>query len=68
MIRFFIFVMGLCLNIIGLIFIISYGNLLSLGYNFEEYAKFICSKIECLAEPIGLIIILLSITMKGEKK
>lgn len=68
MTKFFMFLIGLCLNIIGLIFIISYINLLSLGYNFEEYVKFICSKIECLAAPIGLIIIILSIITKGEKK
>ena len=69
MTRLFLFIASLCLSIIGLIYIISYLNLLSLGYNFEEYGKFICSKIECILVPIGLIIILITIiTMKGDKK
>ena len=66
--RFIFFLIGFGLSIIGFIFIISYLNLIQLGYNFSEYVNFICSKIECLIGPIGLIIVYLSIFIPGGAK
>ena len=69
MTKIFLFILGILFSVVGLIYIISYLNLLSLGYNFLEYGKFICSKIECLVGIVGIIIIFFTIiTMKGDKK
>lgn len=66
--RIIFFLIGFGLSVIGFVFIISYLNLINLGYNFTEYVNFICSKVECLIGPIGLLIIYLSIFIKGGKK
>ena len=61
------FLIGFGFSTIGFTFMISYLNLLSLGYNFSEYVHFICSSPVCLIGPIGLIIIALVIFLpKGE--
>ena len=66
-IRIFGFLFCFFFSTIGFVFIISYLNLLSLGYNFSEYVHFICSSPECLIGPIGLIIITLVIFLpKGD--
>lgn len=66
--RIFGFLVGFGFSTIGFVFIISYLNLLSLGYNFLEYVHFICSSPQCLIGPIGLIIISLVIFLpKGEE-
>ena len=68
MIRLFSFLVGFGFSVIGFIFIISYLNLLSLGYNFLEYVHFIFRSPECLIGPLGLIIITLVIFIpKGDK-
>ena len=64
--RIFIFLLGYALTIIGLVYVISYLNLLSIGYNFFEYVNFISKRIECLIGPIGLLIVFLSIFYKGD--
>ena len=63
--RIFIFLLGYALTIIGLVYVISYLNLLSIGYNFFEYVNFIFRRIECLYTIIGFILILLSIYLPG---
>ena len=68
MARLFIFLLGFGLSVIGFVYIISYLNLMALGYNFEEYAHFIVSKAECLIGPIGLLIIFLVIFIQGGEK
>lgn len=66
--RIFLFLFGFGLSVIGFVYIISYLNLLALGYNFKEYAHFIVSKAECLMGPIGLLMIFLAIFIpKGDK-
>ncbi len=67
MARIMIFLIGFGLSIIGFVFIISYLNLLTLGYNFQEYANFIIRKPECQIGMLGLIITYLSIYYKGGK-
>mgnify|MGYP004456860913 CR=1 FL=1 len=61
------FLTGFGLSVIGFVFIISYMNLITLGYNFEEYVQFIISRPECLIAPIGLLTIFLSIYIPGGK-
>ena len=54
--------------VLGFSFIILYLNYLTIGYNFKEYVNFISSRVECYNVIIGLIIIILSIFIKGDKK
>ena len=60
-----IFLFGYSLTLIGLIYIISYLNILTLGYNFIFYVNFIIRRIECLYFLIGILLITLSIYMPG---
>lgn len=60
-----LFLFGYSLTLIGLIYIISYLNILTLGYNFWFYVKFIIRRIECLYFIFGLILISLSIYIPG---
>jgi len=62
----FIFLIGFGLSVIGNIYIISYLNYLTIGYNFKEYVNFIIRRPECLLAILGLIMITLSI-YKGDK-
>lgn len=66
--RIIFFLIGFGISVIGFVFSISYLNLMTIGYNFSEYVKFISSSIECLIGPIGLIIIFLTIFLPGGKK
>ena len=62
-----LFLFGYSLTLIGLIYIISYLNILTLGYNFWFYVKFIFRRIECLYSLIGLVLIIISIYIPGGK-
>lgn len=62
--RFFLFLFGFGLTTIGSVYIICYLNLFSIGYNFFEYVNFIIRRIECLNAPIGIVIMILSLTIK----
>ncbi len=65
MFRIFLFLVGFGFSLIGSLYIVSYLNLLTIGYNFFEYVKFIISRIECLFLVFGLFCIWYS--MRGEK-
>ena len=65
-IRFFLFLLGFGLTTIGSVYIICYLNLFSIGYNFYQYVNFIIRRVECLNAPIGIIIMILSLTIKRE--
>lgn len=65
--RFLLFLFGFGLTVIGLSYIIIYLNLLSLGYNFLEYVNFIIRRIECLNLVFGIILMSLSMLIKGGK-
>lgn len=67
MIRIFFFIIGFILMTLGITYIILYANYITLGYNFKEYVNLISSKLECLSAPLGLIIIILTIYIKGGK-
>ena len=66
MIRVFFFLLGFGLMVIGCSFIILYLNLTTMGYNFLEYVNFIIRRVECYFSIIGFIIMILSITLKGD--
>ena len=65
--RFFFFLIGFGFMVIGWVYIISYLNLLTIGYNFNDYVHFIFRRIECLYAIIGLVILLLSILIPRRK-
>ena len=66
MLRIFFFLFGFGLMVVGFTYIILYLNLFSVGYNFSEYVNFIFSRLECYFTLIGLIILVLSLFIKGE--
>lgn len=66
--RLFFLLVGFGLTVIGFVYIISYLNLLTIGYNFSQYVNFIIRRIECMYAPIGITIILLSILLPGGEK
>lgn len=68
LIRIFVFLIGFGLTIIGSMYIISYLNLITIGYNFLEYVNFICSRVECIYAFIGIILIILTIFIPGGNK
>jgi len=68
MIRIFFFLTGFALMIIGFVYTILYLNILTIGYNFSVYGEFIIRRIECYYIIIGFILILLTLTIKGDKK
>lgn len=59
--KIFFFILGFILTTVGTIYIISYLNLLTIGYNFLEYVKFIIRRIECLYAVIGITIIFITL-------
>lgn len=68
MVRVFFFLVGFGFTIIGCSFIILYLNLTTIGYNFVNYVNFITRRIECYFSIIGIVIMTLSICIKGDKK
>ena len=66
MIRVFFFLLGFGLMVIGCSFIILYLNLTTMEYNFLEYVNFIIRRVECYFSIIVFIIMILSITLKGD--
>lgn len=68
LLRILFFLIGFGLMVIGNIYIISYLNLLTIGYNFFEYVNFISRQFECLIALIGLLVIILTINIHGGKK
>ena len=67
MVRVFFFLMGFGLAVIGYSFIILYLNLTTMGYNFVNYVNFISRRIECYYSVVGIIIMILSLTLKGDR-
>ena len=66
--RIVFFLIGFGFSIVGFVFIISYLNLITIGYSLKEYVHFISSSIECLIGPLGLLITSLAIFLPGGKK
>jgi len=55
----FLFILGILLVSIGLFFCILNLNLLTVGYSFLKYVKFIISNIECNVLFFGICLIVL---------
>ena len=68
MVRFFFFLIGFGLTLIGSLYIIIYLNLTTIGYNFSEYVNFIIRRVECWNFVIGLLIIFLSLTKEDKNE
>lgn len=66
--RIFLFLLGFGLMLIGFTYIITYLNLLSMGYRIIDYFKFIINRLECQITIIGFILVFLTIYMKGDNK
>lgn len=64
--RLILYLIGIFLTSFGLFLIILNLNLLTIGYSFLKYVKFIISDVYCYSLFIGLI--LLGISMKGACK
>jgi hypothetical protein len=62
------FLTGFGFALIGSLYIISYLNLMTIGYNFLDYVKFIISKVECWNLVFGFILIWISIGKENYKK
>lgn len=64
----FIFLIGFGLLLISSFYIIAYLNLLTIGYSFLEYVKYIIVRPECLVGIIGISMILISTFIYGGNK
>ena len=61
MFRILLYILGIILTSIGLFFIIIYLNLLTIGYSFPEFVKFISRRVEVWLFLVGIICIALSL-------
>ena len=66
--RIYIFLIGFGLTVIGSVYLISYLNLMTFGYNFLEYVNFIIRRIECLNTLFGIVLMALAIYYPGGNK
>lgn len=66
MFKLFFFFLGFSMTVFGLVYIIIYLNLLTFGYTFFEYLKFIITRYECLIALFGSIILTITVIMKGD--
>ena len=65
--RIFFFLLGFGFTVIGFIYMISYLNLLTMGYTFLEYLVFISKRYECIVAIVGFLMITCSIFKGGDK-
>lgn len=65
--RILTFLLGYALTLIGIIYMISYLNILELGYNFWFYVNFICRRLECIYAIIGITLMVISVYTPGGK-
>ena len=65
MLKFILFLFSFGMSVIGFTYVIIYLNLLSIGYSWNDYIKFVLTRFECLISVIGLFII--SIILLGRK-
>lgn len=68
MFRIFFFLLGFGFSVIGMMYMILYLNLLTIGYNISQYIKYILSRSECILGLIGLLIVTITIFYKGGNK
>lgn len=63
--RVFFFLLGFGLMVIGFTYIITYLNLLTMGYTWQAYFRFVFSRVECFFSIIGFLIITIIILTSG---
>ena len=56
-----LYILGIILTSLGLFFIIIYLNLLTIGYSFLDFVKFISRRVEVWLLIVGIICIALSL-------
>ncbi len=61
MFRILLYIIGVIFTSIGLFFIIIYLNLLTIGYSFFDFVKFISRRVEVWLFVIGIVCIALSL-------
>ena len=61
MFRILLYTIGIILTSLGLFFIIIYLNLLTMGYSFSFFVKFISRRVETWLVVIGVICIAISL-------
>lgn len=66
--RIFSFLFGFGLMVVGCTYLILYLNLVTIGYSMKDYFIFVARRFETYYVLIGLIIISLSIFIKGGRK
>lgn len=66
--RFFLFLFGFGMTVIGSSFLVLYLNLLTIGYSFKEYVNFIIRRPEFYYFIVGIIIVMFTVIMSGGKK
>ena len=68
LLKIFIFLIGFGLTTIGFVYMISYMNLFSIGYNFLDYVNFIIRRFECLNTLTGIILMIISTYIGGKNE
>lgn len=66
MLRILFFLLGFGFMVLGFTYIITYLNLLSMGYSFKMYLLYVLGRGECLLSIIGFIIVFTVIITKGD--
>ena len=54
-------ILGIFLTSLGLMFILLYTNVLTMGYTFLEFVNFISKRFECWFFIIGIILIIIAL-------
>lgn len=64
----YLFLFGFGLTVISLSYIVIYLNLLTIGYNFSEYVKFISRRIECINVFLGILLMFVVYKFGGKNE
>ncbi len=65
--RIILFFLGAIFMLIGNFYIVVYINLFSFGYTITEYLEYIFTRYECYFTFLGIVLIVLSVYLKGDK-
>ena len=68
MYRVFFFLLGFGLMVVGFTYIITYMNLMTMGYSFMNYLKFVLGRVECLFSVIGFLLVSFIIFTSGRRQ
>lgn len=55
--RILLYIVGVFLTSLGMVYITIYSSLFTMGYSIEEYVKYILKQKEVYCLPIGLLIV-----------